>query len=251
MKKAVVVLLGTMLVLTAALMPTNTSNAQKAMPTKIMVDMNGCTNSVTCSAQLMVGDMVTFTGALVTADGEPISGADVRIVRFLPTPELVTVAEGKTGEDGGFELTWKAELSKMMKGPQDVTKKMLSESPVFYAQFDGDEQYATSRSGKLAANVQANMLKAFVNANRGTYNQGESAIITFAFVDSKDKFVDPDSLRVVLNDEDVKAEKKKAGSYVLNLSSLPKEHTQILVLPKKSGYNTENAYYTIIVDGLK
>jgi hypothetical protein len=55
----------------------------------------------------------------------------------------------------------------------------------------------------------------------------------------------------VLNDREVEVEQKQVGSYTLTLPSLPKEHTQLFVLPRKEGYNLNNGFLTIIVDGLK
>lgn len=246
-----VVLIGMVLVMSSGLTLSSTSFAAKQKPTVLSLEISGCTNTVTCNATFLVGDEVTFNGVLTTDDGEPISGAQVNIIKFIPRPELVVIASGVTGIDGDFELSWTAEFTEREKAPSDVTRKMLSENVSIYADFAGNEQYAPSRSAKSTAVIQANELKTFVNSDKNLYKQGEPALVFLAFVDSNDNFIDPDSLRVVLNDQEVKAEKKKTGSYTLTIPNLPREHTQLFVIPKKAGYNIDNGFLTIIVEGLK
>jgi len=247
----VVVLMGVMLVMSTALALSSTSFAAKQKPTMLSLEMSGCTNAMTCNATILVGDKVTFNGVLTTGEGEPVSGAEINIIKFIPKPELIVIASGVTGIDGDFQLSWTAKFTETEKAPQDVTRKMLSENVAIYADFAGNDQFAASRSAKNTAVVQANQIDTIVNSDKNLYKQGEPAIVFLAFIDSKDKFVDPDSLRVVLNDQEVKVEKKKTGSYTLTIPTLPKEHTQLFVVPKKTGYNIDNGFLTIIVDGLK
>jgi len=251
LNKIAVVLMGVMLVMSTALAVSNSSFAAKQKATVLSVEMNGCTNSMTCNADFLVGDEITFVGVLTTADGEPISGAEINIIKAIPKPELIVIASGVTGIDGDYELSWVTEFTEKEKAPQDVTGKILDENVALYAQFEGDDQYMASRTSKNTAAIHANELDVFVNSDRNLYTQGQSAIVFIAFIDSNDEFTDPDILRVVLNDQEVEAEKKQTGSYTLTIESLPKEHTQLFVLPKKEGYNLENGYLTIIVDGLK
>ena len=96
-----------------------------------------------------------------------------------------------------------------------------------------------------------NELKTIINSDKNLYRQGDSSLIYMAFLDNRDEFIDPDSLRVVLNNQEVQVEKKKVGSYVLTIPMLPKEHTQVFVIPVKEGYNIDNGFLTIIVDHLK
>jgi hypothetical protein len=250
LNKTVVVLMGVMLITTTLTLSSN-SFAAKPKGTVLSLEMSGCTNSLTCNAHLMVGDTVTFTGTLTTEDGDPISGAQIEIIKFIPKPELVVIASGVTGIDGAYDLSWTAEFTEIEKAPQDVTKKMLSENVVIYADFAGDEGYGAARSGKNTAIIEASALKTLVNSDMNLYRQGDSALVFIAFLDSSDRFVDPDSIRVVLNEQEVEIEQKKTGSYTLSIPNLPKEHTQLFVLPKKPGYNTENGFLTLIVDGLK
>ncbi len=251
MKRLVAVLMSAIVVASAVLVLPSISFAAARQATVLEMSMSGCTNTMTCNAKLLVGDEVTFEGALTTADGEPVRDAEVNIIKFIPKPAQVVVASGVTGIDGDFKLSWSAAFTETEKPFQDVTRKTLDENAVIYADFPGNDQYSPSRSAKNVAVIHANEVKTFVNSDKNLYRQGEPAIIFMAFVDSNDNFVDLDSLRVVLNDQDVKAEKKKAGSYTLTIPTLPKEHTQLFVIPKKAGYNTENGFLTLIVDGLK
>jgi hypothetical protein len=248
--KIAVVLMGLVLVLSTVAMA-NTSFAQRKMPTILEFEMTGCKNSLTCGAELLVGDEVQFTGVLTNANGDPLSEMPVTIYKFVPKPELIPIASGVTGIDGDFELSWIAEFTPIERAPTDVTRKFQTETVTIFAQFDGNEQYASSRSGKNTATIKVNEIKTFVNSDKNLYRQGDQALIFLAFIDSHDEFVDPDSLRVVLNDREVEVEQKQVGSYTLTLPSLPKEHTQLFVLPRKEGYNLNNGFLTIIVDGLK
>lgn len=247
-----VVLIGAMMVTSAAaLAMPGVSLAAKQTATEMSMEMSGCTNSTTCNAKFLVGEEVTFEGALTTADGDPVRDAEVNIIKLIPKPEQVVIATGVTGIDGDFSLTWTAELTGTERAFQDVTRKMLSESVQIYADFAGNDDFAPSRSGMNTAAINANAVNNFINSDKNLYIQGDSALIFIAFVDSNDEFVDPDMLRVVLNDQEVDVEKKKTGSYTLTIPSLPKEHTQIFVIPQKLGYNTDSGFLTLIVDGLK
>lgn len=247
--KIAVMLMGLMLVLSTAALSTNAFAAKQS--TSIEFEMSGCTNSMTCNAEVFVGDTVQFTGSLTTGGGEPINGASITIYKFTAQPALIPIATGVTGIDGMFDLTWTAEFTPMEKAPQDVTRKFLTETVTIFAQFDGDDQFAPTRSAKSTAVIQVNEITTFVNSDKNMYNQGDTAIVFLAFIDSHDNFVDPDSLRVVLNEKEVEVEQKKTGSYTLTIPALPKEHTQLLVIPKKEGHNVSNGFITIIVDGLK
>ncbi len=255
MNKTVVVLLSLMLVMSTATALSSTSFAQVNLNTQkqktvLTLDMNGCTNTLTCDANWLVGDQVTFKGVLTAEDGTAVPNAPINIIKFIPKPQLVVIASGVTGIDGDFQLTWTADITSVEKSMQDVTRKKLSENVAIYADFPGNDQFAPSRSAKNTAIIQANELKTLVNSDKNLYKQGDSALVFIAFIDSNDKFVDPDSIRVVVNDHEVQAEKKKTGSYTLTLPNLPKEHTQLLIQPKKEGYNLKTGFLTIIVEGL-
>lgn len=246
-----VVLIGVIMVMSTVMALPGASPAAGSQATVIEMEMSGCTNSVTCNAHFLVGDEVTFEGVLTTADGEPVRDAEINIIKFIPKPAQIAIVSGVTGIDGDFNISWTAEFTDTEKAPQDVTAKMLTENVVIYADFAGNDEFDASRSAKNTAIIGANGVSTFVNSDRNLYNQGDSAVIFMAFVDSNDNFVDLDSLRVVLNDEVVDVERKKTGSYTLTIPNLPKEHTQLFVIPQKAGYNAENGFLTLIVAGLK
>ncbi len=255
MNKTVVVLMSLMLLTSTATALSGTSLAQvnlntQKQKTMLTLEMNGCTNTLTCNASWLVGDQVTFKGVLTTEDGKPVRDGQINIIKFIPKPELVVIASGVTGIDGDFQLTWTADITTVEKPMQDVTHKKLSENVAIYADFPGNDQFAPSRSAKNTAIIEANELKTFVNSDKNLYKQGDSVLVFVAFLDSNDKFVDPDSIRAVVNDHEVQVEKKKTGSYTLTLPNLAKEHTQLLIQPKKVGYNLDNGFLTIIVEGL-
>ncbi len=254
--KIAVILIGLMLVLSTAVLPDASYAQQKRkvsgqLETDLEFQMSGCTNSMTCNADFFVGDLVEFKGMLTSIIGDPITGAEITVYQFTPKPEMIPIASGVTGLDGDIELSWTTQFTPRERAPNDVTRKYQTEIVTIFAVFEGDDQYAPSRSSKNTASIKANELHTFINSDKNLYRQGDSALIFLAFVDSHDEFVDPDSLRVILNDNEVEVEKKKTGSYTFTISALPKEHTQLIVIPNKEGYNLNNGFLTIIVDGLK
>ena len=221
----------------------------KQKPVSLSLEMEGCTNDKTCGATFLVGDTVTFRGKLTTMDNKPVPGAIVNIVHLLSTPALVTIASAVTGTDGKFELMWTAQFTPVEKATTDVTKKFLKETVVFFAQYDGDDKYTGTRTGKQTATIMANQIFTTMNAEKRVYSPGQSALIFLGFIDSKDLFVDPDSIRVMYDDQQLKVEKKKDGSYTVVTPSLTVDHHQVIVIPKKEGYNIETGYLTVQVSG--
>lgn len=221
----------------------------KKMPVSLSLEMEGCTNDLTCGATFLVGETVTFHGTLTTKDEKPIPGATVNIVQLLSKPELVTIASGVTGIDGEFDLMWTAQFTPVEKATTDVTKKFLKETVVFFAQYDGDDTYAGARTAKQTATIMANQIFTTVNAEKRVYGPGQSALVFLGFIDSKDQFVDPDSIRVMYDDQELKVEKKKTGSYTVVTPSLTVDHHQVIVIPTKEGYNIETGFITVQVSG--
>jgi len=248
--KVVAVLSGIVLLLstTAAL---NTF-AAKTKPVSLSFEMSGCLQDVTCGAEFLVGDTITFSGVLTTEDGIPIPGATIQIIKLLPTPELVVVAEGVTGIDGAYDLSWVTEFT-----PKDVEaqstqtlEKFLDENVVLFAQFEGDDRYSAARTGKQTATIKANEILTSVNAEKKVYGPGQTALIFIAFIDSNDQFEDPDTITVWYDDQiQLEVEKKKTGSYTVLTPDLTVDHHQIVVIPKKAGYNLENGFLTVQVSG--
>lgn len=221
----------------------------KKMPVSLSLEMEGCTNDLTCGATFLVGDTVTFHGTLTNSTNKPIQRASVNIVQFLAKPALVTIASGVTGSDGKFTLTWTAGFTPVKKATTDVTRKFLKETVVFFAEYVGDDKNAGARTAKQTATIMANQIFTTVNAEKRVYGPGQSALVFLGFIDSKDQFVDPDSIRVMYDDQELKVEKKKDGSYTVVTPSLTVDHHQVIVVPKKGGYNSETGYLTVQVSG--
>lgn len=76
----------------------------------LTLEFEGCRNGMNCGAEFFIGDDVKFSGSLTDQNGEPISGAEIEIVKFIPQPKLVTIATGVTGVDGNYEIIWTADL---------------------------------------------------------------------------------------------------------------------------------------------
>jgi len=219
------------------------------MGVSISLELEGCMNDLSCGAVFLVGETVRFTGQLTDEEGTPIPGAVINIVQLLAKPATVVVASGVTGIDGDYDLTWTAEFTPTEKAFDDILKKDLTETVVFFAQYDGDDTYSSARTGKVTATVKANQIFTSVNAEKRVYGPGDSALIFLAFIDSNDEFVDPDSIRVLYDDQELKVEQKKTGSYTVVTPSLTVDHHQVIVMPVKEGYNIENAFITVQVSG--
>ena len=245
--KVMAVLSGIVLLLSTT--ATLNTFAARPQPVSLSFGMTGCVNDMTCGASFLVGDTVTFSGTLTTEDGTPIPGAEISIIKLVPTPELVTIASGVTGIDGAYDLSWTAEFTPRETVSTDVLKKFLDENVALFAQFEGDENYAEKRTGKLTATIKANQVFTSVNSEKRVYGPGQSALIFIGFIDSNDQFVDPDSIRVLYDDQEVQVEKKKTGSYTVMTPTLTVDHHQVIVIPKKEGYNIETGFITVQVSG--
>jgi hypothetical protein len=221
----------------------------KKIPVDLTLEMNGCLNDMTCGAEYFVGETVNFSGSLMTSDGKPLPNQEITIIKFLTKPELVTIAKGITGLDGAYEVSWTAGFTPKDKAITDVTKKFLQETVVFYAMYEGDDTYKSMATNKLTATVKANTVFTTVNAEKRVYGPGESALIFLAFIDGNDEFVDPESIRVLYDDQELKVEQKKVGSFTVVTPSLTVDHHQLLVMPLKEGYNIENGFLTVQVSG--
>ncbi len=218
-------------------------------PVSLSFEMIGCVNQMTCGATFLVGETISFSGSLTSADGKPLPNAEVSIIKKIPKPELVTIASGITGIDGAYDLTWNAEFSPVERALADTIKKYPREVVVFYAEYGGDDTYADKRAAKLTATVRANTIFTNINAEKRVYGPGESALIFLGFIDSNDEFVDPDSIRVLYDDQELEVEKKKTGSYAVMTPPLTVDHHQVFIVPEKGGFNIHNGFLTIQVSG--
>lgn len=242
----VAVSMGLILVLSAGLASNNLpANAAKQKATVITIDE--------VPGKVRPGDTVTLTGTLTTADGEPVNQVPVNIILLTSDPRLVVAASGVTSPDGTYEISWDVELIPTDKALTDVTQKMQTQVVSLFAQFDGDEQFAPSKTGKSTVSIQVNAIKTFVNTDKKVYNKGEVAIIFIGFVDSDDEFVDPDGINANfnLNPVGVDLEKKKTGSYTYTTPPLEEIYNQFSVVPTKEGYNIQTEVVTITVSTLK
>ena len=86
-------------------------------------------------ARVKAGSRLVFTGRLLEAEtGKPVANANIRIMeRDIGRDDLL--ASGKTGDDGGFSIEWKARKTDLLGNTAEV-----------YAKYDGDEQYQQSKS---------------------------------------------------------------------------------------------------------
>ena len=212
-------------------------------------NLSGCNNEMTCAANYLVGEAVDMSGTLTSSNGRPITNAEITILQLLPKPELVPIASGITGIDGAYSLSWEAVFTPIERALSDINQKYQVETIVLYAQYDGDEAYQKQMSSKLTATVNANKISTTINAEKRVYAPGQGALLFLGFIDKNDEFVDPDSITVMYDGEELLAEKKKTGSYTVMTPNLTMDHHQVIVMPQKDGYNLENGFLTIQVSG--
>ncbi len=234
--------LGLMLVLSAGLASYNIpAFAAKQKATMVTIDE--------IPTKVRPGDKVTFTGMLTTVDGEPVNQAPVNIYVLTSEPQLIVVTSGVTGIDGTYKVTWDVQLIPIQKATYDLTQSFDTEVVSMFAQFEGNEKFAPSKTPKSTVTIEVNSIKTFVNTDKKVYKEGETAIVFIGFVDSDDKFLEPDSINANFNLDPIaeKLEKKKVGSYTFITPPLPKGHNQVSVVPQKEGYNIQVEVVTITV----
>jgi len=238
--------LGLMLVLSAGLLSNNfPANAAKQKATVIAIDE--------VPGKVRPGNTVTITGMLTTVGGEPLNQVPVNIILLTSEPRLITAASGVTSPEGAYEISWDVKLIPTDKALTDVTQKMQSQVVSLFAQFDGNEQFAPSKTDKSTVTIEANTIETFVNTDKKVYKKGDVAIIFIGFVDSDDEFVDPDGINVNFNINPVGSdlEKKKMGSYTYTTPPLEEIYNQFSVVPQKEGYNIQTEVVTITVSTLE
>lgn len=215
-------------------------------------------------SKIRIGEKISFTGKLTTDDGTPIEEATVVVYSFTAEPRLVPIASIITDSDGEYEAEWEVQAVTTNKPDNDVTRKIPTQVVSIFAQYDGDDTYAPSKSKKSIVSIQPNSVKAFVNADKKAYGANESALVFIAFLDADNNFIDPDSIKadfayiettstseslhesphISISD---KLEKKKVGSYTYVTPTLKAGHNQIIVIPFKAGYNTEPVSLSLTV----
>ncbi len=239
------------------------------VPANAQVNLNpaGTATMITLNdvpGKVRIGEKVTLAGMLATVDGDPINQVPVNVYLLTSEPKLIVAASGVTGRDGSFEMTWDVQAIQTNKVSNDVTQTLATHVVSLFAQFEGNEKYAASKTGKSTVKIEVNFIKVFVNADKKVYRENETATVFIGFVDSDDKFVDPDTIKadfahVNANAGSVnmflnphipisdKLEKKKVGSYTYTTAPLKVGHNQITVIPIKAGYNIETETVTITV----
>jgi len=233
--------LGLLMLFSAGLVPFDGAFAQKKIATDITLDE--------FPGKVRPGDKTALTGMVTTADGEPIPDLPVNIYVLTSDPKLIVVASGVTGLEGTFEIIWDVKLIPQEKAFTDVTQKIHTQVMSMFAQFEGDDQYMTSKSKKSTVTIEVNSITTFVNTDKKEYREGETAVVFIGFVDADDMFVDPDSINANFNLDSIadQLEKKKEGSYTFVTPPLQKGHNQITLVPTKEGYNIEAEAVTITV----
>jgi hypothetical protein len=214
-----------------------------------------CVNTVQCNARLFDGEEITFSGILVDEDSAGIPHASVNIYHLLST-ETKPLVSAMTGADGTFEVKWTAQFFDK-KSVGETFKQQISERFDVYAQFDGSDKYAPSRSGKLVFTVMMKDMFTFVETDKNAYKEGSSAFIFVNFIETEVRedgfslvdFVDPDTIRATYDNKPVTLIKKKAGSYVFTTPPLELGHHQLVVSAEKAGHNSRVGFVTVHVSG--
>lgn len=146
-------------------------------------------------AKVRIGDIITLTGTLATVDGKPAEQVTVKIQILTSEPQLITLGSALTDKDGMYQVTWKVRALETNKLSNDVTKKLPTQVASIFAQFDGDETYAASKSAKSTVSIGPNMMKVFISTDKNAYKEGETALVFINFIDGDDRFVDPDNIK--------------------------------------------------------
>lgn len=235
--------------------------------TQLTLDsLPGCTNSkpvgsgrASCTADVFVGDDVTLSGKLMTADGEDMPHKSIKIYAQIPAPEAVLLVSAVTGSDGSYEVTWNVKLPDFKQTYQETVKKDLSQTLSIFAVFEGDEELGYTKSNIQGVSIKAKDLITTISADKTEYGAGERAVIFIGFVEGdiaegkvlQGDFVDPTIIKAIFDNTPVELEKKKEGSYVFITPNLTKQHHQLFIMPEKEGFNANAAYYTIVVEGLR
>ncbi len=276
--KPLAVILGLAIVLAATSITTSSTvrdasaaldlSATKGTPTSIVLDpLPGSVTSTTSGdsavsrAVLHTGEKVTFTGKLVTSNGDALSNMPVKMYVLTPTPEQKLVGSAVTGIDGSFSVTWAVEPYYVKPALQETLKSSGSRTMNIFATFEGKDTFNPSKSGKMAIDVKNWDLILQMASDKSMYRQGDKAVV-FINVLQGDKFgvsggidygdfVTPDSIKATFDGKAIQIEKKKEGSYTFIVDSITKEHHQLIVNSGKQGYNPGTAFLTLIVEGLR
>lgn len=258
LKSAVVLMTATMMwsAFTLPAAASHMANPRTPEVTQIVLyPFQQCTNTVQCNARLLSGEQIIFSGILIDSTNGGVPNAKVNIYRFLST-ELQPLVSTTTNADGTFEVQWQAQFfDKKLAGA--TFKQQITESFTVYAQFDGDDKHAPSRSGKFVFTVTTKDIFTFVETEKNVYSEKNSALVFINFVAadlredgfSLGGFIDPDSIGASYDNHPVELSKKKTGSYVFTTPPLTSGHHQLVINAQKAGHNSHVGFVTVHVSG--
>lgn len=137
-------------------------------------------------SSVYAGDSVTFTGK-VTANGQPLRNAYVKILEDDPLKSDQRLGAGRTDSDGRFSITWK------------VTAGLVEDDFDVYAVFDGHSAYKRDRTPNQVMTV----LKydGFITLNEFPTRVRAGDVVTFSGTLSLDSH-SSESAVVYIKDED-------------------------------------------------
>ena len=211
------------------------ANALRKQPTAITLEVS--------PSVVNANDPVTFAGTLVNSNsGEGIR--DKKITVFSEGPIVpVSIADGETGIDGAFSITWAASLGMNRDTPVTV-----------YAQFDGDETAEPTRTGKMTFRIALSPLNLEIttDGNKNRYLIGSTTFFSVALHDGMGHFLDSDVTKATYDGNFISLNKVDVGRYTFETPRLVKfEQHQFGVFVEKFGYASAQKSLTITVFGAK
>jgi len=223
--KSLAISLGTLLLLSGALV---TTNAQPVTLTFVTLDP--------IPAVVATGDEVSFTGTLTTTQGMGLADMTIYIVEARPSGSNV-LATATTDESGAFATTWIADLA-------DPARDRIM---TVFASFSGAPGYSASKSSTVGMRVAIQNMKVSFTFDKQTYFNGEVATFTLKFSSPAGLPIDPESMRAIYDGVTVSLERKSEGVYIYKTPPLtPPTHT-LQVIAEKHGYKLFNDATTVTV----
>jgi hypothetical protein len=120
---------------------------------------------------------------------------------------------------------------------------------VTFTPLHGSERLPYTNVVKNTDAIDVGSIKAIINTDKQVYREGERAILFIGFVDTQDKFVNPDSMDISFNilHFDQTLEKKKLGSYTYMTPPLENSDGKIILVMKKEGHDIQTETVNITV----
>ncbi len=238
LKKSLAISLGTLLLLSGALV---TTNAQTTPLTVLTLDP--------VPRIVAVGDEVTFTGQLTTLDGKPVVDMTINIFEQrsgTASPDVLITAT--TDKKGMYNATWTADVAGLTTTAlQSVPTEQQDRVMVVWASFDGTPDFAGSKSTTQGMKVAIQDMKVSFTFDSQAYFAGQVAKVTLKFSSPSGSPIDPDSMRGIYDGKTVSLDKESEGVYVYKTPALtPPTHT-LQVIATKHGYKLYNDAKTLTV----